>query len=286
LAEISGLYQKTLGEEVALSGRGLFSGRNVSLKMCPAEADFKIAFQREDIVGSPLIYADIANVTESIRCTSLNGEKGVQTVEHLLSAVYAYGIDNLLIRVNGPEIVCGDGSAGIFAEAIERAGITQLGKKKKTYKLKEPVFFTKGDTVIMAIPSDTFEVSYVLHYPDVEVLRSQYFSMRLDPKKYKDDIAYCRTFSTYEDIKPLLDNGLLKGGDLDNAVLIKDGKVVNPAGLKYPDEMVRHKILDLIGDFSLIGKNFTARVIAIRSGHFTNVVFAGKLNEKLILEKE
>jgi len=278
--------QKTLSEEITLSGIGLFSGKKVSLTLCPSDADSRIVFQREDLPGKPKIRACLNNVTDSIRCTSLGGKMGVQMVEHLLSALYAYGIDNILIKVNGPEIVCGDGSALIFIDAIEKAKIQELNAKKTTYKLSSPQFFQDKDITMVALPSDHLQISYVLHYPAVEVLRSRYCYFQIDGKKYKEEIAACRTFSTYEDVKPLLDKGIIKGGDLDNAIVIKDGQVMNPKGLRYGDEMVRHKVLDLVGDFSLMEKNFKAHIIAIRSGHAANIVFAKKLYEHFTMERE
>jgi UDP-3-O-[3-hydroxymyristoyl] N-acetylglucosamine deacetylase len=265
---------------------GLFSGKKVNLTLCPAEENFKIVFQREDLEGKPIIQANLDNVTESIRCTSLGGKNGVQMVEHLLSALYAFGIDNLLIKVNGPEIVCGDGSAMIFVNAIEKAGVKDLKEKKKQYTLRGTYSFADKETTLVALPANNFQISYVLHYPNVEVLQSRYFLFNLDEGKYKEALASCRTFSTYEDVKPLLDRGIIKGGDLDNAVVIKDGQVINSTKLRYPDEMVRHKVLDLIGDFALMGKTFNAHIVAIRSGHAANIMFAKRIYENFIEGKE
>ena len=135
-----------------------------------------------------------------------------------------------------------------------------------------------------SLPSDEYQISYTLHYPHSQFLRSQYFSFRVDPDEYAQEIASCRTFSLYEEVAPMLEKGLLRGGGLDNGVVIKDDHVLNPEGVRFFNEMVRHKILDLIGDLSLMGIRFKAHIVAIRSGHFSNVSFAKVLKEQLMKE--
>ena len=205
----------------------------------------------------------------------------IKTVEHLMSALSALKIDNLLIEVDGPELPACDGSAIQYVGMIEKAGIKELDVLRKIYKLGKIVQFTKGGTHLIAIPAEEFQISNTLYYPHSNFLRSQFFSFKVNSEGYKKDIAPSRTFSLYEEIEPMLKKGLLKGAGLENGVVIKDEKVANPDGLRFTDEMVRHKILDLLGDLSLIGKPFLAHIIAIRSGHFANVEFAREILNNL-----
>lgn len=272
------MYEQTLHSDISISGKGLFTGEKTSIRLCPAEAGTGILFQRVDLPQKPVIEANIHNVTEAYRCTCLHhGETSILTVEHILSALSAFQIDNLLIEVAGPEIPVGDGSAKIFVEALRTAKFQKQTNKKKVYTLDHPVSLRQGSTVLLALPSDDYQISYTLHYPHSKFLQSQYYSFLVDKINYVQEIAPCRTFSLYEDIAPMLEKGLLKEASLENGVVIKNDEVLNPEGIRFPDEMVRHKILDLMGDISLIGKSFRAHIIAIRSGHATNVAFGKKL---------
>jgi len=276
------IKQKTIKQAIRLEGRGLFTGEEVTLELLPAPINFGIRFQRTDVENAPTFNADLKAVQGTARCTIIGTSKAtIQTVEHLLSAVHAYQIDNLLIRVDGPEVPVADGSALAFVQMIEKAGIQELSEEKESYALENPVYWTQEAVSLIALPDEHFRISYTLHYPNSEILKAQFFSFILNAKSYKEQIAPCRTFSLYEEIKPLLDNQMLRGGGLNNAVLIKDEKVMNPEGLRFQEEMARHKILDLIGDLSLIRKKFNAHIIAIRSGHSSNISFAKKLNDAL-----
>jgi UDP-3-O-[3-hydroxymyristoyl] N-acetylglucosamine deacetylase len=187
------------------------------------------------------------------------------------------GIDNAILELSGPEVPIMDGSSESFVEAIVKAGIGQLEEEKEVYTLDYPVSWSKGDIHLVAIPADEFRVSYTLHFPESAILKSQYLSLAINPQTFAQQIAPCRTFCLYEEIAPFIESGLIKGGGLDNAVIIKNDVVLNPDGVRFPDEMVRHKILDLIGDLSLIAHNFYAHIIAIRSGHASNIAFAKEL---------
>ena len=157
------------------------------------------------------------------------------------------------------------------------AGIVSQGSTKKIHHLETPVFWSKGGVHLVALPSEEFRISYTLNYPNSDLLKSQFFTVHVDEQTYKEEIASARTFSLYEEIVPLIEKGSIKGGRLDNAVIIKGDSILNPEGVRYPDEMVRHKILDLLGDLSLVGQSFIAHIIAIRSGHFSNTSFAKEL---------
>jgi UDP-3-O-[3-hydroxymyristoyl] N-acetylglucosamine deacetylase len=202
-------------------------------------------------------------------------------VEHLLSALQGLGIDNALIEVQGPEIPASDGSSQEFVQLIEEVGIKSLEAPKKVIRIEKPVFWSEGHTHLMVLPSDEFRVSYTLHYPQSSAIGSQYYSVVLNPEVYRLQIAQCRTFSLYEEIAPLVAKGLIKGAGLDRGVLIQGDKVLNPEGIRYPDEMVRHKILDLIGDMALIGASVLGHVIAIRSGHAANIAFSKNITMRI-----
>lgn len=278
-------HQHTIKGFASLSGTGLFTGMKSAIKLCPAPEGTGVVFQRMDLPGKPTLRALVDNVRETPRCTILGTDDfQVQTVEHILSAIKAYDIDNLLIEIEGPEIPSCDGSAMPFVELIEKAGVIAQSKTKKIHHLEAPIFWSKGDVHLVALPSEEFRISYTLNYPNSELLKSQFFTVRINEEIFKEEIAPARTFSLYEEILPLIEKGNIKGGRLDNAVIIKGDSILNPEGIRYSDEMVRHKILDLIGDLSLVGQSFIAHVIAIRSGHFSNTSFAKELVNNFSME--
>jgi UDP-3-O-[3-hydroxymyristoyl] N-acetylglucosamine deacetylase len=273
-----GYYQNTIKTKGSISGIGLFTGKKVNITLFPASEDHGVIFKRVDLTDKPILPAKLEFVEETDRTTFVGfGKKRVQTVEHILSSLAAYKIDNLIIEVDGPEIPIIDGSSQKFAELIEKIGIEKQNKKAKILTLNEPVYFNENFINIIALPSEEYKITFTLHHPENKFLNTQYYSYLVDEKTYIKEIAPSRTYSIYEEIKPLLDNNLIKGGSLNNAVVIKDDKVVNSEGMRFSNEMVRHKILDLMGDFYLIGNRFSAHIIAIRSGHMTNVKFAKKL---------
>lgn len=277
--------QRTLKREVSLSGVSLFTGEKVSLRLRPAGVDFGIVFQRVDLPDTPLLPAKLENVQGTPRCTIIgNKEVVIQTVEHLLAALSAYEIDNLLIEISGSEVPIFDGSALAFVEAIEDAGVCELDGEKHYLQLSAPIYWSQGDTHIIALPSNEYRISYTLHYPNSSLLRAQFYSTVLNQETFKTQIAPCRTFSLYEEIAPMIEKGLIKGGSLKNAVIIKEDAILNPEGLRFPDEMARHKILDMVGDLSLIAFPFLAHIIAIRAGHTSNSAFAKELLNHVKME--
>jgi len=272
--------QKTLQHEVFLSGLGLFTGEKCSIKICPAEPNTGIVFQRVDLPGKPEIPATLTYVKETPRCTRLAREKAsIHTVEHLLSALSALEVDNARIEVEGPEIPIGDGSSLVFVELIEKAGFKAQEQERRCLKITQPLFWTEGEISLVALPSEHFRISYTIHYPHSPLIRSQYYSFSLQSDAYKSEIASCRTFSLYEEILPLIEKGMIKAGGLENALVIKGDQVLNPGGARFPDEMVRHKVLDLIGDLALIGMPLQGHIIAICSGHSSHVAFAKILSK-------
>lgn len=264
--------QRTLSKEVLYSGVGIHTGKEVTIRFCPACEDSGIVFQRIDLPGKPTIPAAIEYVQDTSRSTMIGvGSCSVQTVEHVLAALSAFQIDNLCVQVTAGEPPIADGSSDIFVKLIEEAGIVEQSGEKFVFELKEPLHFSHGNTHLVALPSHDYRISYTLHYPHTTVIRSQYFSTPITEHTFKKEIAPCRTFALYEEITTLMERGLIRGGSLENAVVIKDDVVFSKEGLRFPDEMVRHKVLDLVGDLSLVGFPFHAHIIAIRSGHATNV---------------
>lgn len=277
--------QRTIAGSEEFSGIGIHSGERVSIRFCPAKEDEGIFFRRVDLPGKPIIPATIEYVYDTSRSTNLAlRDIRILTVEHVLAAVRANEIDNLCIEISGCEPPAGNGSSDVFVEMIERAGIVEQDAMKAILKLKTPLYLSEGDIHIVGLPSDEYRVSYTLHYPQARMLGSQYYSTVVTSENFKQELAPCRTFALYEEVSILIDRGLIKGASLENAVVVKDDAIVSKGGLYFPDEMVRHKVLDLIGDLSLIGIHFTGHIIAVRSGHSTNFRFAQKLYHQLSLE--
>lgn len=277
--------QKTIKNAVEISGIGLFSGQSVHMKIKPAPVDSGIVFFRTDLPGAFPIRASVSSVVATPRCTVLGKDSAViQTVEHLLAALSAYEIDNAYVEIDGSEVPVLDGSSIPFVQLLKQSGIEQQGSTKPVYKLVEPLFYADKDIQIVAIPADEFRVSYTLQFPAIYSIATQYASFPVNPEVFETQIAPARTFSAYEEIAPLIEKGLIKGGSLENAVLIQKGEVLNPEGVRMPDEFVRHKILDVIGDLSLVSFTFIAHVIAIRSGHASNFAFAKILEHNFKME--
>ncbi len=277
--------QRTLKESVSAKGVGVFTGEQVSVCMRPLPQGSGILFKRVDLPHQPLLPAKLEYVQGTPRCTII-GDKGVsvQTVEHILAALKAYGIDNLLIEISGAEVPIFDGSSSRFVEMIEEGGVVELEETLPVYSIEAPVFWSQGGIHLIALPSSEYRVSYTLYYPQSSAIGSQFYSAVIGQELFKKEIAPCRTFSIYEEIAPMIEKGLVKGGSLENAVIIKENQVVNPEGLRFADEMVRHKVLDLIGDLSLVPVPFLAHIIAIRSGHASNNAFAKQLFNQIKME--
>jgi UDP-3-O-[3-hydroxymyristoyl] N-acetylglucosamine deacetylase len=278
--------QRTLKNVAEYSGIGLHTGAEVTMRFVPTKEGMGISFKRVDLPGQPIIPATVEYVCANMRNTTLGiADVRIHTVEHVLAAIRAYNIDNIMIEINGIEPPVGNGSSDIFIDMIETSGIVEQESSTPIVKLSHPVYWSEGEIHLVAIPSDCYRISYTLNYPDTRLLKSQYYSFALTSETFKQEIAPCRTFSLYEEVSMLMDRGLIKGASLDNAVVIKDDTILSKGGLYFADEMVRHKILDVIGDLSLIGFDIQAHIIAIRSGHASNVAFARKLFNSITMEK-
>lgn len=277
--------QRTLADSTAFSGIGIHTGREVGLRFCPAKEGTGILFKRIDLPGHPIIPATLEYVQDTARSTTIGIQKvQIHTVEHVLSAIKAYSIDNLLIEITNIEPPVGNGSADVFVEMIEKVGVVEQELSVPIIKIQQPVYYSEGDIHLIALPYDGYKVTYTLSYPRPHFLHAQFHSVVVTEENFKKEIAPCRTFSLYEEISTLIDRGLIRGGSLDNAVVIKEDLILSKGGLFFPNEMARHKILDLIGDLSLIGMDISAHIIAVKSGHPSNFAFAKKLLNHITVE--
>ena len=277
--------QRTLGAAVSTEGVGLFTGEKVSICLKPSLDESGIVFQRTDLPHRPILPAKLEYVQGTPRCTII-GDNGVvvQTVEHILAALKGCEIDHVLIEISGAEVPIFDGSSTRFIEMIQEAGIVELQGRRTIYSIETPMFWSQGEIQLIALPSHEYRISYVLDYPHSTAIGTQFYSIAVNQESFEKEIASCRTFSIYEEIAPLIEKGFIKGGSLDNAIIVKENQVINPGGLRFSDEMVRHKILDLIGDLSLVPVPFLAHIIAICSGHTSNNAFAKELFKHIKME--
>lgn len=270
--------QKTLKEPVSFAGIGIHTGKDVHMSFCPAPVGTGIVFKRTDILSQPLIPATIDYVIDTLRHTTIGSNSvKIHTVEHVLAAIHAFEIDNLIIELDNIEPPVGNGSSDVFVDMIEKVGLEEQNSFTSIVKINTPIYFADNDIQVIALPHEGLKFSYTLNYPDTKLLRAQFYSVEVNPESFKKEIAPCRTFCLYEEISHLLDKGLIKGASLDNAVVIKEDVILSKNGLFFNNEMVRHKILDMIGDMKLVGFNFHAHIISIRSGHSSNYQMAKAL---------
>ena len=277
-------YQTSLKQQVVYNGIGLHLGKETSIIFKPAPADTGIVFVRTDVQARPRIKACLENVRqveEQSRRTTLGYEYyEVHTVEHVLSALYGLGIDNCIIELDSDEPPePRDGSIRSYIEVLENAGIETIeGKLRKIIQIKKPISVEAFGASLTAVPYDGLKISFTIDY-DNPVLGTQYLSIDITPETFRKDIAPARTFCLYKDVKHLQEKNLIKGGTLENAVVVGDDGILNDEPLRFPDEFVRHKILDFIGDLSLLGARLQGHIISFKSGHASNVKFVRKIGE-------
>lgn len=302
--------QKTLANECALSGVGLHTGREAKVVLKPAPANTGFVFIRTDLEGSPHVEADANYVTSTQRGTTIE-KKGVEihTTEHLLAALTGMDLDNVFIEIDNSEVPILDGSAKFFVEAIEKAGVEEQEEEREYFVIKDIVTYTDPETgsEITAIPSDDYQVTTMVDF-GTKVLGTQNASIK-NISEFKSEIANARTFSFLHEIEYLLEQGLIKGGDLGNAIVYVDKEItpetkeklikafkkddvnIRPNGvldnitLHYPNEAARHKLLDVVGDLALIGTKLKAKIIANKPGHQINTNFAKKLSKQIAIAK-
>jgi UDP-3-O-[3-hydroxymyristoyl] N-acetylglucosamine deacetylase/3-hydroxyacyl-[acyl-carrier-protein] dehydratase len=263
-------YQHTLAKGASLSGNALHTGATVTLTLRPAPVDHGIRFKRIDLPDDPLIDAKIDHVKIVERATTIaEGNVKVHTVEHVLSAVHGMGVDNAIVEMDANEPPIGDGSAVPYVELIKKCGLEAQPAVRRVFEVREPIHVeTKSGSILTLVPDDKFRISCTQVGPEGRF--TQYHSLEITPETYEKEIARARTFVFYEDVKPLLEKGLIKGGSLENAVVIRGESVMGKEPLRYPDEFVRHKILDIIGDVFLAGCRIAGHIIAIKPGHGAN----------------
>jgi UDP-3-O-[3-hydroxymyristoyl] N-acetylglucosamine deacetylase / 3-hydroxyacyl-[acyl-carrier-protein] dehydratase len=243
------------------------------MTLLPANPNTGIRFRRIDLDGKPEIEARIENVSQTNRSTTLaKGNAKVQTVEHVLAAFAGFEIDNAIIELDANEPPIGDGSAREYCKMIEAAGAVPQGERREPYRVTAPLELQAQDTLMSIFPHDRFKISCTSS--DKAGRFSQFFSVELSPDAWKLDLAHARTFCFFEEIEYLIKNGLIRGGSLENAVVIRDDAVLTTEPLRYPDEFVRHKILDIIGDLSLIGRPLLGHIVAVRPSHSANCELA------------
>lgn len=294
--------QRTIQKAVSITGKGLHTGAPVTLTFNPAPENHWFKFQRTDLEGQPIIDADCDLVVDTSRGTTLekNGAR-VHTTEHVLAALVGSGIDNCLIQVTGPEMPIMDGSSKLFMELIEQAGIVEQEAEREYFELTENLTFEDSvkKVEMLAVPQDEFRVTVMVDYGS-EVLGTQHASM-YHIGEFKNEISPCRTFVFLRELEALLAHNLIKGGDLDNAIVLVDSElpeeklnhlrkvfnkpdvevkgrgVLNNTKLHFYNEPARHKLLDIVGDLALVGKPLKIHVLAARPGHAGNVEFAKKI---------
>ena len=272
-------YQRTLASNASLEGTSLHTGEKVTLTMKPAPPNHGIVFRRIDLEDMPFIPANVDNVQQVERATTLAvGSVKVHTVEHVISALAGMGIDNALIEMDANEPPIGDGSAAPYVKCIKEAGSVEQDQLANVFEVREPIHFeNENGSIISIVPSKDFRVSCT-HAADGGKM-TQYYSASITPEVYEKEIAPTRTFVFYEDVQPLLEKGLIKGGSLENAVVIRDEEILSKEPLRFDEEFARHKILDVIGDLMLSGKKFMGHVICIKPGHSPNTQVARLLKK-------
>lgn len=267
--------QRTIRNEVTFEGIGLHTGKHARVTLKPAARDTGVIFIRTD--KGMMTKANVASVIDTAFATTIgyNGIK-IRTVEHMLASLAGLGIDNIYVEVEGPEIPILDGSSREIAGIIMAAGIAKQGKKRAYVKIRRPLYFEDGHSKIMALPYGGSRITYSIHF-NHHGIGEQLMSIDLNEETFISEIAPARTFGFLKDIEYLRTNGLAKGGSFENAIILGDAGVLNASGLRFKDEFVRHKVLDSIGDFSLLGYPIYGHIIASKSGHSSNVKFLKKL---------
>jgi len=270
------LQQQTIKKSVGYSGVGLHSGNRVNMTLLPAQPDTGVRFRRVDLDGKPEIEARIDNVSDTTRSTTLSkGNIKVHTIEHLMATFAGFNIDNVVIELDANEPPIGDGSAQIYSQLVEQAGIVPQNVAVQPYVIQTPFEFQVSDALMSVFPSDKLKITCTS--ADKQGRFTQFFSTEITPETYKTEIAHARTFCFYEEIEYLIKNGLIKGGSLENAIVIRDDAVLTTEPLRYPEEFVRHKMLDILGDIALVGMRLQAHIIAVRPSHTANCELARRI---------
>jgi UDP-3-O-[3-hydroxymyristoyl] N-acetylglucosamine deacetylase/3-hydroxyacyl-[acyl-carrier-protein] dehydratase len=267
-------FQHTLGKAAGLSGTSLHTGEKVSLKLQPAPIDHGIKFKRKDLQDEPTIDAKIENLKTVERATTIGeGPVRVHTVEHVLAALWAMGVDNAIVEMDANEPPIGDGSAQPYVDVIKKTGVAAQEAPRKFFHVREPMHVeAKTGALLVLLPDETFRVSCTQAGPNNRF--TQFLSLEVTPANFEREIAPARTFVYYEDVKPLMDKNLIRGGSLENAIVVRGEAVLSKEPLRFQDEFVRHKILDIVGDLALLGQRIRGHVVAVKPGHAPNAELA------------
>src|SRR5215210_2885910 len=299
-------FQHTLQDEISISGAGIHTGQSVTIRIKPAPPNTGITFQRVDLAAKPFVKADVDFVVETNRSTTLeNNGARVSTIEHLMAAMVGMQVDNALIEIDGEEVPILDGSAQPFVEALEKAGLQQQNAAKIYYNIEHNITFTDEEKKVemVALPYNEYRINTLIDF-NSPVLGTQHAAIK-SITDFNTNIAPCRTFCFFHELEWLLANNLIKGGDINNAIVVVDKEVtedqveriskifkkrdvqisaegiLNNLELRFPNEPARHKLLDVVGDLALVGFPFKAHIIANRPGHASNVKFARKIKEHI-----
>jgi UDP-3-O-[3-hydroxymyristoyl] N-acetylglucosamine deacetylase / 3-hydroxyacyl-[acyl-carrier-protein] dehydratase len=269
--------QHTVARPAGFSGTSLHTGEKVSLKLQPAPVDHGIKFKRKDLAEEPLIDAKIDNLKTVERATTIGeGAVRVHTVEHVLAALSGMGVDNAIVEMDSNEPPIGDGSAQPYVDLVKKAGLMPQEAPRKFFEPREPMHIeSKTGAVLVLLPEEKFRVSCTQAGPNNRF--TQFLSIEVTPALFEREIAPARTFVYYEDVRRLMDKNLIKGGSLENAIVIRDDAVLGKEPLRFQDEFVRHKILDIMGDLALVGRRIRGHLVAVKPGHAANADLARAL---------
>ena len=278
------MKQRTILREVSIKGKSLHTGEEVNLTLKPGLESTGVIFRRIDLLGKPEIQPLIDLVDDLVRSTTIaDGHAKVHTIEHVLSALSGCGVDNVVIEMDASEPPILDGSAKHFVNLIQQAEPVEQDAEREYFVLDEPISVSRGSSSIIALPHDGFRITCTS--ADDRGIHTQHLSLDLDPETYLAQVAPARTFTIYEDIEELLKLGKIKGGSLDSAIVIKGDKIVSKEPLRFKDEFVRHKILDIVGDITLVGMPIKAHIVGVRPGHALNAELSKILRKKLLEKK-
>ena len=287
-------HQRTVSETLVFEGVGLHSGVRTVLRVHPARVGHGLVFVRSDLDGRPRIAARRSNVSDTTFATTLAREYrgeliSVRTVEHVLSALYAFGVDNALLEVDGSEVPVMDGSAGPFVDELSRAGLREQAAPVEHLVIRREVRVSDGNKWAMVSPSSKFTIRYEVDF-DHPLVSSKPVKLEMQPEQFANYCATARTFGFKRDVDAMRQRGLALGGSLENAVVIDDYEILNPDGLRFADEFVRHKFLDAVGDMALIGMPIVADISMSRSGHALNAklveeILSSELNYDVVVSR-
>ena len=274
--------QNTLKSPGSISGIALHTGVRATLSILPAPENTGIVFRRVDMPGKPEVKACVENVIDVRRATTIASKTTgafVVLVEHIMAALHAAQIDNAIVEMDGPEPPIGDGSASPYFELIMKAGIQEQNAPAEYWTGTEPIVFEDGGATLALLPADDLKITFTVEYGASD-LDTQFYSAIVTPESFRKELSLARTFVIYRELEQVIAAGLAKGGSLDNAIIMHDGAIVCKEGMRYKKELVRHKMMDMVGDLYLVGKRVKAHIVSVKSGHPTHVKLAGMMRQQ------